>query len=196
MSLGLLIAQASVALRAAPPRMLASRRLPMRVEALLPAVALEDSAAVVPLWRAVRKCYPSDDEAIAALQLNRGLLLPWATSPQSIEGNYRVLVEKLGKTGTLDVLSKNPGVLAGSPARLRLSGASEIQSVANTAAALGSLRGPPLVVAGAALCALVLASGSSDAAAAVARPTVGALGAASFGSTALLAVYVSSRKPS
>ena len=64
--------------------------LPATVEALLPSAALKDQAAVVPLWRSIRRCYPTDDAAVEALRRNRGLLLPWVSSASSIESNYKV----------------------------------------------------------------------------------------------------------
>eukprot|EP00966_Prymnesium_polylepis_P303333 7006738-Prymnesium_polylepis.1 len=51
--------------------------LPEPVERLLPAVALKDRASVLPLWKALRQCYPTEAQAIEALRVNRALCLPW-----------------------------------------------------------------------------------------------------------------------
>ena len=73
----------------------------------------------------------------------------------------------------------------------------EQRGVARPAVGVGPAavaRGPALDELSA-LLALALASGSSDAAAAIARPAAGALGAAAFIAAAAGAAYVSSRRP-
>ena len=134
-------------------------KLPARVIELLPQRALADPKAVAPLWRATRACYPNEDAAIDAIKLNKALLLPWVSSKESIEGSFRVLCETLGsRDEAVKVVTLNPGVLGCDPKRLSLSSADEIKSVAATAAALGSLRGPPLLVAAVALLACLFVS--------------------------------------
>lgn len=183
-----------------PPRMSAARHpgvvamasgLPDAVEALLPSAAREERASVVPLWRAVRSCYPSEDAAIAALARNPALLYPWACSVPRIQGSYRVIVDACGRDKALDVITKNPGALGNDPARLRASGASEIEGAANLASALGALSQVlPAILIAAALLAAATQADVAD----IARPVAGTVGAAAFLGTAALAAYVGSRR--
>ena len=180
------------------PVFMQSSSLPVRVRAMLPAVALQDPA-VLPLWRALRECYPSEDAAIDAVKNNKALLLPWASSTDNIRGSYRVLVDVLAnKDEVSKVLTQNPGVLGCDPDRLQLSSADEIRGVATMTAAVGRLRGAP----GTAVAVLLLAatavaaspSASADQISEVLRPTLGAIGATAFSATLAAAVYTSSKR--
>jgi hypothetical protein len=93
--------------------MMRGSSMPEEVLNLLPVAAKEQIPSVLPLWKAVRACYPSDTAAVVALQRNRGLLLPWVSSPSSITGNHAVLVKMCGKEQTLQIISKNPGTIIG-----------------------------------------------------------------------------------
>ena len=172
--------------------------LPAKVSRLLPAVA--DTAAVVPLWRAVRRCYPDDEAAIRAVEANRALVLPWACSKENIDGSFQVLVEVLGdRDEAVKVVTQNPGVLGCDPQRLRLSSPADIRGTAALAAAFGRLRGTPTaVILSGLLVASVLASLGADevaeAASSVLRPAVGAIGASAFFAAAGAAVYSSTRR--
>lgn len=183
-----------------PPRMSAARHpgvvamasgLPDAVEALLPSAARKERASVVPLWRAVRSCYPSEDAAIAALARNPALLYPWACSVPTIQGSYKVIVDACGRDKALEVITKNPGALGNDPTRLRASGASEIEGAANLASALGALSQVlPAILIAAALLAAATQADVAD----IARPVAGTVGAAAFLGTAALAAYVGSRR--
>ena len=183
-----------------PPRMSAARHprvvamaggLPAGVEALLPSAALKERARVVPLWRAVCACYPTEDAAIAALARNPALLYPWACSVSTIQGSYKVIVDVCGREKALEVITKNPGALGNDPTRLRASGASEIEGAANLASALGALSQVlPAILIAAALLAAATQADVAD----IARPVAGTVGAAAFLGTAAIAAYVASRR--
>ena len=164
--------------------MMASSLLPESLQVLLPAAAVNDPA-VVPLWRALRKCYPSEAAALEAAERNPGLLLPWANSPETISGSFAMLCRKMEAAAVLDVITKNPGVLSCDPQRLAISSAEEIQTVAATTAAIGAAR-TPLALAALALAVLGAAAGTSggpldaDVAQSILRPAVGAIGASAF----------------
>ena len=65
------MAPCHVASRTAPRhRAVVARLLPEPVEKLLPAAARAEMASVVPLWKAVRQCYSTEEAAIAALKVN------------------------------------------------------------------------------------------------------------------------------
>ena len=169
--------------------------LPDSVAALIPAAAANDPATV-PLWTALRKCYPNESAAQAALSRNSGLLMPWSNSPTIIQKNHAVLQSMLGKEDALDVITKNPGVLACDPGRLAISSAEEIKGVASFTAALAGAR-TPLTFAAAALATLALlpTTGLIDAEAAstILRPAIGTIGATAF-FAALLGAVAAQRK--
>ena len=62
--------RSAVSQQANPRRVAVVARLPEPVERLLPAAALEDVASVLPLWKALRQCYPTEEAAIVALRLS------------------------------------------------------------------------------------------------------------------------------
>jgi hypothetical protein len=178
--------------------------LPAKVAVILPPSA--DPAAVLPLWNAVRRCYPSEDAAIAAVKRNRGLLYPWVSCVENIEGSYNVLARTCGESASADILAKNPGVLICDPKRLELADVSEILGAANFIAALDRFSGPPLAVASLVLLvavtcsslagsASVLPDGMAAECSAIARPAWGLIGASAFTAAVLNAVYASSRSP-
>ena len=73
-------------------RAVVARLLPEPVEKLLPAAARDDLAAVVPLWKALRQCYATEEAALAALRVNPALAYPWVSSAGKIKGSYAVIV--------------------------------------------------------------------------------------------------------
>merc|ERR1712087_817458 len=94
--------------------------LPDAVSEVLPSKVAEDPG-VGPLWRALRGCYPSDEAALTALTANKGIVTPWVVSPSTITSNNALLRGMLGKQRALNVITKNPGVLACDPERLAIS---------------------------------------------------------------------------
>ena len=132
-------------LRQQPPRcstiIAAATTLPDTVERLLPVAALNDRASTTSLWKAVRECYPTEADAVAAVKRNPALCLPWACSVSNIKGSYAYIVEVCGKDDALTVITNNPGALGNDPTRLRkTSSAAEIIGAAKVAATVGALK--------------------------------------------------------
>ena len=67
------------------------------------------------LWGALRACYGTESEAVAAAARNTGTILPYLNSPSNIKGCYAVLVELLGREQAAEVCAKNPGILQCDP---------------------------------------------------------------------------------
>ena len=72
------------------------------------------------LWGALRSCYGTESEAVAAAARNTGTILPYLNSPSNIKGCYAVLVEMMGSEQAGDVCAKNPGILQCNPQILAL----------------------------------------------------------------------------
>jgi len=89
------------------------QKLPADVEALLSDATARRETEV--LWAALRSCFKTEAEAIAAATRNTGTILPYLNSPGNIYGCYAVLVDMLGKDGAVDLCSKNPGILQCNP---------------------------------------------------------------------------------
>ena len=121
-------------------------RLPDEVDALLS----DDTsrANTEALWAALRSCFATEQEAIAAASRNTGTILPYLNSPTNIYGNYDVLVDMLGREGARDVCTKNPGILQCNPKILARESPEALVNAANQVdffenQVLGSL--PPAV---------------------------------------------------
>ena len=176
-------------------RAVVARQLPEPVEKLLPAAAREDLASVVPLWKALRQCYATEEAAVAALRVNPALCYPWVSTASKIMGSYAVIVELCGKDAAIEVITKNPGALGNDPIRLRASSGDDIIGAARFAAAAGAVQAPLAAVAVLSLGVVTLAP-DAERLAAIARPTIGTLGAGAFVAATALAGYVSSRSQS
>ena len=72
------------------------------------------------LWGALRSCYGTETEAVAAAARNTGTILPYLNSPSNIKGCYAVLVEIMGSEQAGEVCAKNPGILQCNPRVLAL----------------------------------------------------------------------------
>ena len=72
------------------------------------------------LWGALRSCYGTESEAVAAAARNTGTILPYLNSPSNIKGCYAVLVEIMGSEQAGEVCAKNPGILQCNPRVLAL----------------------------------------------------------------------------
>ena len=70
------------------------------------------------LWKAFRTCFANDALAIQAAEKNSAVFTPQVSSPTKIKGSYALLVKRLGKQQTAELLQKNPGVLCNSPKAL------------------------------------------------------------------------------
>jgi len=84
------------------------------------------------LWAALRSCFKTEEEAVAAAARNTGTILPYLNSPSNIYGSFDVLVQMLGREGAVDVCSKNPGILQCNPKILAREEADKIVSAANS----------------------------------------------------------------
>jgi hypothetical protein len=104
--------------------------LPLDVDSLLSADTSRKDTEV--LWAALRSCFASEGEAIAAAQRNTGTILPYLNSPSNIYGSYSVLVDLLGTESARDVCAKNPGILQCNPRTLAREKAESIVSTANS----------------------------------------------------------------
>ena len=105
-------------------------KLPAEVDDLLSDDT--DRPTTEALWGALRSCFATEAEAVAAASRNTGTILPYLNSPSNIYGSYEVLVEKLGVDGARDVCAKNPGILQCSPVALAREQGDSIVQAANT----------------------------------------------------------------
>lgn len=90
-------------------------QLPAEVAATLdPGVPPE---SVVPLWRELRKCYPTERAAIDAAVKNQLVLLPFLNRPDHIKFCFQILKDEIGfdDAERLEIITRNPGVLANKP---------------------------------------------------------------------------------
>ena len=106
-----------------------SMKLPAEVDELLSEDT--DRIGVRKLWCALRKCYATEEEAVAAVKRNTGTILPYLNAPSNIYGSYEVLVDLLGDEADA-VVRKNPGVLQCNPKALARESADSIRSAADT----------------------------------------------------------------
>ena len=83
------------------------------------------------LWNTFKQCYPSEESAIAALDKNTAVIAPQLNSPTKIIGTYELLVERFGEQGVLEIISKNPGILACTPMSLKDQSNEDIVNAAN-----------------------------------------------------------------
>ena len=109
-------------------------------------------------WVAFKGCFASYDLAVEAAKKNSAVFSPQFSSPTKIKGSYKLLVKRLGKQQTAELLMKNPGVLCNSPAGLSQCTDQEILDAAELVASLDANK--PLINALAGLVlVLVLAAG-------------------------------------
>ena len=92
-------------------------KLPASIEALLePSV---DRAATVPMWKAFRKVYRSEKDAIAAAEKNVIPILSFINTEANIRENWKVLQEKFDKEEACEwssfELGSGPVVFANQP---------------------------------------------------------------------------------
>ena len=107
-----------------------SKRVPAEVEALL-ARDFPSKAQVGICWAALRDCYASEAEAIAAARRYPSLVLPYMNTPSNIVGCYGTLVGLLGVQGAREVCIKNPAVLGNNPSSLAGCTAKEVRDTAD-----------------------------------------------------------------
>lgn len=136
-------------------------RLPQSVYDLLPGAVTNHAIfyqAAEANWRALRACYPTEEAALAAVTDSRAVLLPYGADQQisgfyelglavdrssRIARCYEVLQEKLdGEAETLEIITKNPGVLGSFPSGLEKASADDIRRAASVASGVNGFFGP------------------------------------------------------
>jgi len=90
------------------------------------------------LWKAVRKCYPTEAAAVQAVQQNANVVCPLFATPALIQKTYSTLIEVVGKEDTIEVLRLNPSVLTCGE-QLRGTGSDEILKAAKVRRALDAI---------------------------------------------------------
>ena len=105
--------------------------LPVAIEALLIDESLRESRPGVRLlWALLLDVYPSQEAALAAVAKNSAIVLPYLNMPRNIQGSWSVLNDLMSPEEALDVVTKNPGILACNPDGLRDSNAGSIKAAA------------------------------------------------------------------
>ena len=133
--------QAGRRLRSGEARLFFGGSLPEEVAADLdPTVSPSE---VLPLWRELRKCYPSERAAIDAALKQPLVLLPFINTKDNIRFCFQVLGE-LGFTDSerLEIITKNPGVLANRPGELASTSPGEILTSVKVVTAVDSIPEP------------------------------------------------------
>ena len=85
-------------------------------------------------WKAFKGCFANEKLAIEAAKKNSAVFSPQFSRPSKIKGTYALLVKRLGKTQTAELLMKNPGVLCNSVSGLEQCSDAEILKAAETVA--------------------------------------------------------------
>jgi len=109
-------------------------------------------------WAAFKGCFANEKLAIEAAKKNSAVFSPQFSRPSKIKGTYALLVKRLGKATTAELLMKNPGVLCNSVSGLEQCSDKEILDAAETVAFLDANK--PLIngIAGVLLAAVVAAA--------------------------------------
>ena len=99
---------------------------------------------VAPLWRELRKCYPSESAAIAAAKKQPLIILPFFNTAETITLCHRILGDELGFTNAerLEIITLNPGVLANKPYELASSTQDEVRSAMKMVSTIESIPEP------------------------------------------------------
>ena len=90
----------------------------------------ESEPAARVLWSRLLEIYPSEDAALAAVRRNSALIMPYMNKPAFIDGSWRVLNQMMSEAEALEVVTKNPGILACNPAGLVTSDAETVKRAA------------------------------------------------------------------
>lgn len=138
--------------RLTPPVMLFGRGAPDEiVQKLAPTNSgtgkgLASKQEIDAIWLAFERAYGSMEKALAASRKNSQVLLPFINSPATISGANAALVELFGAAGALEIIEKNPGVLACNPSSLRTTPKKDIENAANLVDSIENL--PPNLKSG------------------------------------------------
>ena len=84
----------------------------------------------VVIWSRLLEIYPDEAMTLSAVQRNSALVLPYLNKPAFIDGSWKVLLEMMSREEALEVVIKNPGILASNPAGLAMSDAETIKRAA------------------------------------------------------------------
>lgn len=105
--------------------------LPEEVETLLINDELRKSRpGVCLLWAQLLSVYPSEAAAKQAVDRNSAIVLPYLNRPFHIDGSWEVLKTMMSEEEALEVITKNPGILACNPAALKTSNKVAVQTTA------------------------------------------------------------------
>jgi hypothetical protein len=87
---------------------------------------------VVLLWAHLLDVFGGDEgAALAAALKNTAIIFPYLNRPTNIAGSWAVLQEMLGsREEALEVVTKNPGILACNPDGLKTSNKAAVQTMA------------------------------------------------------------------
>ena len=91
------------------------------------------------IWQAFEKAYGSRSRALAASRRNSQVLLPFINNPRTITGANAALVNIFGKKGALEIIEKNPGVLACDPTALARTSRQDIENAANLVSSIDNM---------------------------------------------------------
>ena len=89
--------------------------------------------------RRLLKVFPSEAAAVAAVKRNSAIVMPYLNRPPYISGCWDVLKGMMSEEEALDVITRNPGILACNPVGLRTSNAAVIKGTAGAVDAFESL---------------------------------------------------------
>jgi len=89
----------------------------------------------------VQTVLSSEEAAAAVLDRNTAVITPQLNSPTKIIGTYALLVERLGEDATLEVITKNPGVLCCTPLSLQSQSNDDIVKAADLVVTLEQNKG-------------------------------------------------------
>ena len=138
--------------------------LPPELEALLVDDTLKSQRPQVRLlWSKVLDIYPSDAAALAAVQRNSALVLPYLNRPGNIVGSWQVINQLMGPDDALEVVTQNPGVLCTNPQLLARSNEADIKRAAGVVDAVEALPMPAryALAAGASAAAVWIVAGAA-----------------------------------
>ena len=110
---------------------MSAKRLPLPAELDEKLSDDTDRDTTAALWAALRSCFDTEEEAMAAAMRNTGTILPYLNSPSNIYGCYQFLEDGLGREGARDVCAKNPGILQCNPKILAREDLDKIVSAAD-----------------------------------------------------------------
>ena len=109
--------------------------------------AVAEAESTAENWAALRECFPTEAEALAAVEKNPATLLPYGfdseNRAENIRGSYGVLQDVLESEAEVqEVLVKNPGVLGCIPRQLAKASADDIKRAASVANGFDAVLGP------------------------------------------------------